>query len=164
MIHDDRVVLAVAGTGSARGQTRAKDWRSWGCRTVSGCLDACPRTDLRTLYAAADLFIMPTVAYEGFGMATVEALAAGTPVLGTAVGATPEIIRSLGSEFVVPQAEPRMLASALRDVLPLLGPDLRLRARRLAEDRYRWQRTIVRWEEALLAITRVDEKESAANL
>jgi glycosyltransferase involved in cell wall biosynthesis len=163
LVRDDRVVLAVAGTGSARGQIERRIGQL-GLQNRVRLLGRVSETDLRALYATADLFIMPTVAYEGFGMATVEALAAGTPVLGTAVGATPEIIRSLGSEFVVPEAEPRMLASALRDVLPLLGPDLRLRARRLAEDRYRWQRTIVRWEKALLGLTRVDEKESAANL
>ncbi len=42
-------------------------------------------------YQAADLFALPTQAYEGFGMVTLEALACGTPVVGTPVGATPEI-------------------------------------------------------------------------
>ena len=46
-------------------------------------------------YQAADLFALPTQAYEGFGMVTLEALACGTPVVGTPVGATPEILAPL---------------------------------------------------------------------
>jgi glycosyltransferase involved in cell wall biosynthesis len=34
-------------------------------------------------YRAADLFVLPTTAYEGFGMATVESLASATPVAST---------------------------------------------------------------------------------
>jgi glycosyltransferase involved in cell wall biosynthesis len=42
--------------------------------------------------AQAHLLSMP-YAYEGFGIATLEALRLGVPVLGSATGATPEIIR-----------------------------------------------------------------------
>ena len=37
-------------------------------------------------YRAADLFVLPSVAYEGFGLVTAEALASGTPVVGTRCG------------------------------------------------------------------------------
>jgi ATP-dependent helicase HrpB len=68
--------------------------------------------------------------------------------------ATPEILEGLGPEFVVSRAEPHALADGVRQVLPLLGPDLRARTRRLAEERFRWGNVIARWEEALLAIAR----------
>jgi glycosyltransferase involved in cell wall biosynthesis len=162
LIADDRVILAVAGTGSAR-TALERQIRRLGMQDHVRLLGRVSEDDLKALYATADLFVLPTVAYEGFGMSTVEALAAGTPVLGTAVGATPEILKSLGPEFVVPGAEPRTVASALARVLPLLGPDLRLRARRLAEERYRWNNAIKRWEEALLDIS-VDAESTPANL
>jgi glycosyltransferase involved in cell wall biosynthesis len=111
-------------------------------------------SDLRELYASADLFVLPTLAYEGFGMSTVEALAAGTPTLGTAVGATPELLEDLGSEFVTTATDAPGLAAAIGRVLPLLGPDLRARTRQLAETRFRWDAAIVRWEEALTTIAR----------
>lgn len=153
LIDDDRVVLAVAGSGSLLGalDSRVRELRLERRVRLLGHVS---ETDLRSLYAAADLFVIPTVAYEGFGMSTVEALAAGTPTLGTAVGATPEIVSELGAEFTIPAADPPALAAAIGHVLPLLNSELSARARRLAEERYRWDTAIVRWEEALTAVAR----------
>ena len=47
-----------------------------------------PDEDLPSYYQMADLFILPTIELEGFGLVTVEALASGLPVLGTPVGGT----------------------------------------------------------------------------
>jgi glycosyltransferase involved in cell wall biosynthesis len=152
LLDDDRLMLAVAGTGSAR-EALERQVRRLGLGERVRLLGRVSDDDLRALYAAADLFVLPTVAYEGFGMSTVEALAAGTPALGTAVGATPEILAQLGPEFVVPGSDPQALVHGLRQVLPRLGPDLRRAARSLAE-RYRWDDVIVRWERELLAVTR----------
>lgn len=52
-------------------------------------------------YQAADIFVLPTQAYEGFGLATLEALSSGTPVLATPVGANPEVLRLLDPDFVM---------------------------------------------------------------
>lgn len=153
LIDDDRVVLAVAGSGSLLYALDSRV-RELGLERRVRLLGRVSETDLRSLHAAADLFVLPTVAYEGFGMSTVEALAAGTPAVGTAVGATPEIVGDLGAEFVAATPEPAALAAAIRRVVPLLGPELRHRARRLAEARYRWEIVIVRWEDALTAVAR----------
>ncbi len=51
--------------------------------------------DLVGHYQAADLFILPTAAMEGFGISTVEALSVNLPVVGTPAGATPEILRAI---------------------------------------------------------------------
>jgi glycosyltransferase involved in cell wall biosynthesis len=54
---------------------------------------------LPDVYRAADLFVLPTRALEGFGMATLEALACGVPVLATEVGATPEVLAAHGASL-----------------------------------------------------------------
>jgi len=51
-------------------------------------------------YQAADLFVLPTQAYEGFGMATLEALSCGTPVIVTPVGANPAVVAPLDRRLV----------------------------------------------------------------
>lgn len=110
-----------------------------------------PEDELPGLYGAADLFVLPTVAYEGFGMVTVEALATGTPVVGTAVGATPELLVPLDSDFVSPTPEPGDLAAAVRRVLPRLDDALRERCAAYARSRYGWSSAIEDWEAALVA-------------
>lgn len=50
-----------------------------------------PAEDLPALYHEADLFVVPSLE-EGFGMTAIEAMAAGTPVVGTRVGALPDIV------------------------------------------------------------------------
>ncbi len=150
---DERVVLGIAGDGSLRPRLETRI-RELGLERRVKLLGRVSEADLRSLYAATDLFVLPTAAYEGFGMATVESLAQGTPVLGTAIGATPEILADLGEEFVAPDARAEVLAAAIRRLLPLLTPELRMRARVLALERYHWDVAIARWEAALTAIAR----------
>ena len=119
--------------------------------------------ELRSLYAAADLFVLPTVAYEGFGMSTVEALASGTPVLGTAVGATPEILSPIDEGLIVQRAEPDAIADGLRRIIPRLTPELRARCERRARAEYAWESAIVPWE-AALAEAAIDEERVPGNL
>ena len=56
--------------------------------------------ELPLYYQAADLFILPSESLESFGMVTLEALSSGLPVLGTPVGATPEILRRLREDLL----------------------------------------------------------------
>jgi len=47
--------------------------------------------DMEDIYAIADLFLLPSE-YESFGLAALEAMATGTPVVATNAGGIPEII------------------------------------------------------------------------
>jgi glycosyltransferase involved in cell wall biosynthesis len=105
--------------------------------------------ELPDWYRAADLFVLPTVAYEGFGMATLESLVSGTPVVGTAVGATPELLAPLDGRLVAESPEPHVLAEAIRRALDLAGDDLRRRCREYACEHFSWERIVKQWEEAL---------------
>lgn len=51
-------------------------------------------------YQAADLFILPSVTLEGFGLSSIESLAAGTPVLATPVGGSIEILSGLDRDLL----------------------------------------------------------------
>lgn len=68
---------------------------------------------LASYYQSADAFVLPTVTLEGFGLVTVESLACGTPVIGTPIGATPEILQALEPRLLAQSAEPEALAKAI---------------------------------------------------
>jgi len=61
-----------------------------------------PDEDLPMAYRAANLTVVPSVAFEGFGLTVVESLAAGTPALVTPVGGLPEVVRDLSPGLVLP--------------------------------------------------------------
>jgi glycosyltransferase involved in cell wall biosynthesis len=101
-------------------------------------------------YRAADLFVLPTTAYEGFGMATVESLASGTPVVGTAIGATPELLAPLDPRLVAPTADPGALASTIADALDFATTeDFAARCRAQTEERFGLTNALAAWEDAL---------------
>jgi glycosyltransferase involved in cell wall biosynthesis len=99
--------------------------------------------------------VLPTRALEGFGLITVEALACGTPVLGTPVGATPEILGALRPSLLFASAAPDDMAERLADFLARARSDpadyetLRAACRRHAEMRYDWDASVSRLETLL---------------
>jgi glycosyltransferase involved in cell wall biosynthesis len=70
------------------------------------------REDVQRLLAAADIFVLPS-RYEGFGLAVVEAMAAGVPVVASRVGGVPEIIRDGIDGILVPGGDAEALAGAI---------------------------------------------------
>jgi glycosyltransferase involved in cell wall biosynthesis len=81
------------------------------------------RTDVPELLAAADVHCQPNVGPEPFGIAFVEALHAGLPVVTTAMGGALEIVDDEVGVLVPPDAG--ALANALDDLLA--RPDVRAR-------------------------------------
>jgi glycosyltransferase involved in cell wall biosynthesis len=103
-----------------------------------------PDARLAAYYQASDLFVLPTLALEGFGLVTTEALACGVPVVGTPVGATPELLAGLDTRLVAPGVTPDALVSA---VLGFLEGDWKReltpeRLRRHVLDHYTWGRHV----------------------
>ncbi len=99
--------LYVGGDGPLREELVARAARL-GIDDAVTFLGYVPEDDLSATYAAADVFVLPTLELEGFGLVTVEALAAGTPVVGTRAGATPELLGDLEAEPAIP--EPLLVA------------------------------------------------------
>lgn len=87
-----RAHLTIAGEGPERAALEDLV-RTLGLESEVRFLGRVSDADLPHVYRAADLFVLPTRALEGFGMATLEAMACGVPVLATEVGATPELLR-----------------------------------------------------------------------
>ncbi len=72
--------------------------------------------DVRPFYAAADCMALPSHS-EGSPLALLEAMAAGLPVVATAVGGVPEVATDGETALLVPARDARAFASALARVL-----------------------------------------------
>jgi len=72
-----------------------------------------PEDDLPDHYAASDLSILPSQKLEGFGLAAVESLSCGVPVLVTPVGGLPEVVARLGKNLILDGADPDAIARGL---------------------------------------------------
>jgi glycosyltransferase involved in cell wall biosynthesis len=71
---------------------------------------------LANYYRASDVYVHASLA-ESFGNVIVEALACGTPVVATNVGAIPEIVRQGVTGLLVPPKDPTALAAAVERLL-----------------------------------------------
>lgn len=80
------------------------------------------RSDMPALYSAADAFVLSS-RKEGLPMVLLEAMSAGLPVVATAVGAVPEVIRHGQEGLVTDAASPQALAAAMKQLLD--SPELR---------------------------------------
>lgn len=115
-----RCIFFLAGSGSDHSQLESQIQRLGVGQRVK-LLGRISDEDLRLAYQAADLFVLPTRALECFGLIILEALACGLPVIATDVGAIPETVRPILSEFLVPPDNPlamrQKVAAFLDEVL-----------------------------------------------
>jgi glycosyltransferase involved in cell wall biosynthesis len=70
------------------------------------------REDFIAVLKAADALVMPSRS-EGFGRVALYAMAAGRPVIGTAVGGIPEVVADGETGFLTAPGDPSALAAAL---------------------------------------------------
>jgi glycosyltransferase involved in cell wall biosynthesis len=74
------------------------------------------RTDLDSLIGAADVVVLPSFT-EGLPNVALEASAAGVPVVATAVGGTPEVVRDGETGYLVPAGQPAAIAAKVGQLL-----------------------------------------------
>lgn len=111
-IHDDALLLIV-GSGPERDRllslARSLD--------LDNCVKILPwARDVASYYKTCDVYVQPSL-YEGWGLAVIEALASGAPVVMTDVGCAGEVVRNGETGLVVPPRNEQALADAIIRVL-----------------------------------------------
>jgi teichuronic acid biosynthesis glycosyltransferase TuaC len=95
------VRLMIAGSGTDRAKLEALA-QSTGVADRVTFLGALPQQQLRDYYGAADALVLAS-SREGWANVLLEAMACGTPVVASAVGGTPEVVRSPIAGVLVPE-------------------------------------------------------------
>lgn len=106
-------VCTIAGEGSLR-EKLAGQIRHGGLEESVRLLGF--RDDAMSLINAADLFVLPSLA-EPFGLAIVEAMSLGKPVIATRAGGPLEIVVHAQTGLLVPPANPAALADAIASLM-----------------------------------------------
>ena len=105
-------------------------------------------------FRCADLFVLPTIAIEGFGLVTAEALASGIPVMGTPVGATEEILKQVNERLLFQNTSPEGLAKGIETFLkfPKIYYELKPKCRDLAMAQYSWETVVQKIEQEFIKL------------
>lgn len=91
-----------------------------------------PSEQLPIYYQSADAFILPTLALEGFGLISLEAMACGTPVLATPIGANPEVAGKFNSNFLTKGTSEQDLADKMLEFMSYKEENLAKKCRQFA--------------------------------
>ncbi|OGZ97623.1 MAG: hypothetical protein A3J10_03125 [Candidatus Sungbacteria bacterium RIFCSPLOWO2_02_FULL_54_10] len=110
-----QAVLHIAGDGPERDALETLAG-ALGVRGAVLFLGEVPHDDLPAHLSTADIFVRPSRS-EGMGNAFVEAMAAGLPVIGAAVGGIPDIIEHERTGLLVRSEDAYDLARHIRDLL-----------------------------------------------
>jgi glycosyltransferase involved in cell wall biosynthesis len=103
--------LTVAGDGPERSALEGRA-RELGLDGRVSFLGSVPREQVLRLFRAADASVLPS-AWENFPHTVVEALAVGCPVIATAVGGVPEVVRDGENGLLVAPGDSAALAAAI---------------------------------------------------
>ncbi|HEV8586626.1 MAG TPA: glycosyltransferase [Methylomirabilota bacterium] len=109
---DARFVIVGDGVGFDEVRRRVKDMDLEGAAIMTGF-----RRDVPEVMAALDVLVLPSIRSEAVSQVIPQALAIGTPVIGTTVGGTPELVRDGETGRLVPPADAPALAAAILDLL-----------------------------------------------
>jgi glycosyltransferase involved in cell wall biosynthesis len=131
---DNRATLVIVGDGPERANLTALSASlNLGLRVIlAGQID-----NVSPFYTAADIVVLPSHS-EGSPYVLLEAMAARVPVVATAVGGVPEMVKDEESALLVPARDPRRLAMAIARLLaePKLAHNLTENAATLVGTRY----------------------------
>ena len=144
--------LWIAGKGAQKEALQARITAA-GLENQVRLLGFVPEEELPRIYGMADCTLMPSLDLEGFGLATAESLACGTPVVASRAGANPELISPLGEGLLFEPGQPGSISELLERIL---SGDLVLPGREqcavYARGAFRWDRPADAVERAFEAV------------
>ncbi len=146
--------LAIAGGGDLDEELRARAMTA-GVADRVHFLGNLPHDEVGAWFAAADAAVVPSVRddsgnVDGLPNTVLEALASGTPLVSTPAGGIAGVVEDGRTGLIVPERDPRALATALAALLrdPERGAALGLAGRALVERRFGWETAAARFEAA----------------
>jgi sugar transferase (PEP-CTERM/EpsH1 system associated) len=138
------IKLLLVGDGVLMDELKAKAQRSGLSEDV---IFTGSRRDIVDILSTIDVFVMPSIA-EGLPNALLEAMAVGKPIVASAVGGIPEVIKDEVTGMLVRPGDAEALAEALNKAIDdrEIAEKMGLEARKLVQSNYSIDATARRWE------------------
>lgn len=76
-----------------------------------------PENMIRNVISSADLFILPSLDLEGFGLVVLESMACGTPVLVSPIGGAREVVSLYDENYILDSLEPTVISAHLSRII-----------------------------------------------
>jgi glycosyltransferase involved in cell wall biosynthesis len=107
-----------------------------------------PDDVLPEVFRMADVFVLPSVSSEAFGIVVLEAMASGVPVVATDVGGIPEVVKENEAGLLVPPGNELELREAIQKLLndEELRKQYGSKGRKAVEEKYSWDKVVVEIE------------------
>jgi glycosyltransferase involved in cell wall biosynthesis len=140
--HDFELVVTFDPPGQIDEFTRAVGWQS--------------QADLPAQYSASDICLVPTIAQDGLSITSVEAMAAGIPLIASRIGGVPYTVTDGVTGLLCEPGDPADLAAKIARLLddPALRHEMGLAGRRRFDADFTWETVIERYWRPLLAARR----------
>lgn len=154
----DKGLLLIGGKGFL-GESLKRKVQNSALQNAVHFLGHVPEEDLPQMYQASDFFVLPTRKLEGFGLVILEAMASGTPVLGTPIGGIPEVIGPFDRELLFNGTGWQHIKSKMEEVVH--APQ-RLRwapqaCRDYAEENFSWRRMANTFEQVAKSLVKEEK-------
>ena len=107
-----------------------------------------PPAEIAAYYAAADVFVLPSMFQETFGLVLLEAFSAGLPVIAFKSGGIPELVEDRKNGIIVAQGDEPALYQSMVELM--LDPNLRdsfAAAGASVATRFSWDNTVDRLDD-----------------
>ncbi len=137
--NDFELVVTFDPAGTIDGFTRSVGW--------------CSQGELPEHYRAADICVVPTIAQDALSITSVEAMAAGKPVVGSRIGGLPYTVNDGVTGLLFEPGNPFDMAEKLGRLLddPSLRRETGLAGRARFEEDFVWEEVIKRYWRPLLS-------------
>jgi D-inositol-3-phosphate glycosyltransferase len=110
------IIVGGDGSGTPEFQELQQLARNLGIQGGVTFIGRIEQDNLPAYYSAADVLAVPSY-YESFGLVALEALASGTPVVATKVGAMESILKEGKTGHVLSNGSPRLLAKSIERLI-----------------------------------------------
>lgn len=106
----DKVKFVLVGEGALKGELEEQAER---LGISSYIIFRETVTDISEIMSSVDIAVLPSSEREGLGLAIIEAMAAGKPVIATSLGGLPEVVEHGKNGLLVPPKDTASLAGAM---------------------------------------------------